>query len=209
MKDQSYVLFGIQRGFLGRLMFPLGDRRKEEIRRIAGSLGLGVAGKRDSQEICFIPDQDHAGFIRRHKDYADTSGEIVTADGNVVGQHGGLEQFTIGQRKGLQAAFGQPRYVIRIEADTRRIVIGTRKELARGELSAVEANWLVQEEFLSHRLSCQAKIRYRSRSYPATVEAGGRDRFRVWFDEPCYGIAPGQAVVLYQDDRVLGGGWIE
>ena len=207
-KDQSYVLFGIERGLLGRLMFPLGDRRKEEIRRIAATLGMRVAGKRDSQEICFVPDQDHAAFIRRHKDYADTSGDIVTADGTIVGKHGGLEQFTIGQRKGLRAAFGRPKYVIRIESDTRRIVIGDREELARGELDACEANWLVGEEFWGRPLRCEAKIRYRSKAYPATVETSGEDRFRVRFDEPCHGIAPGQAVVLYQGERVLGGGWI-
>ncbi len=207
-KDQSYVLFGIRRELLGRLLFPLGDHQKEEIRRIAAGLGMRVAEKRDSQEICFIPDQDHAGFIRRYKGYVDTSGEIVTADGKVVGRHGGLEQFTIGQRKGLQLAFGQPRYVIRIEPDTRRIVIGTREELARRELTAAEANWLVNEEFCSHPWPCQVKIRYRGRSFPATVEASGADRFRVRFDEPCYGVAPGQAAVCYQDNRVLGGGWI-
>jgi tRNA-uridine 2-sulfurtransferase len=207
-KDQSYVLFGVKKDLLGRLMFPLGDRRKEEIRRVAASLGLSVAAKRDSQEICFVPDQDHAGFIRRRKEYVDTSGEIVTSDGKVVGKHGGLEQFTIGQRKGLQLAFGEPRYVIRIEADTRRIVIGAREELARDELTASEANWLVGEEFLSRPFTCQAKIRYRSRSYPATVETSEGGRFHVRFENPCYGVAPGQAVVCYRDERVLGGGWI-
>ncbi len=208
-KDQSYVLFGIKRGLLGRLLFPLGDRRKEDIRRIAADLGLRVAHKPDSQEICFIPNQDHAAFIRRRKDYVDTSGEIVTADGNVVGRHGGLEQFTIGQRKGLQLAFGQPRYVIRIDPDTRQIVIGDREELARGELTAVQANWLVNDDFLGHPFPCQVKIRYRSRSYPATVEVSAGDRVRVRFDKPCYAIAPGQAAVFYQNDRLLGGGWIE
>jgi tRNA-uridine 2-sulfurtransferase len=208
-KDQSYVLFGIQRDLLGRLMFPLGDHRKNEIRRIAADLGLRVAAKRDSQEICFIPDQDHAGFIRRRIGYVDTSGEIVTADGKVVGSHSGLEQFTIGQRKGLHVAFGKPRYVIRIEPDTRRIVIGTQEELAGSELIATDVNWLAAEEFLGHPLRCQVKIRYRGKSFPATVEASGSDRFRARFDEPCYGIAPGQAAVCYQDNRVLGGGWIE
>jgi tRNA-uridine 2-sulfurtransferase len=207
-KDQSYVLFGVKRELLGRLMFPLGERRKEEIRRIAAELGMRVAEKRDSQEICFVPDQDHAAFIRRHKDYVDTSGEIVTTDGKTVGKHDGLEQFTIGQRKGLRAAFGRPKYVIRIEPDTRRLVIGDRDELARGELDALAANWLVGEEVWGRPLRCDAKIRYRSKAYPATVETSGNDRFRVRFDEPCYGVAPGQAVVLYQAERVLGGGWI-
>ena len=144
-KDQSYVLFGIQRRLLPRLMFPVGEHRKEEIRRMAERLGLPVAAKRDSQEICFVPDQDHARFVRQHRGAIDTSGEIVTTDGTVVGRHDGFEQFTVGQRKGLRLAFGEPRYVVRIEPDSRRVVIGTRDELARSELTAAEANWLVGE----------------------------------------------------------------
>jgi tRNA-uridine 2-sulfurtransferase len=208
-KDQSYVLFGIRREILNRLMFPLGDHRKEEIRGMAAQLGLRVAAKRDSQEICFIPDQDHAGFIRRRPDHIDSSGEIVTTEGKVVGRHGGFEQFTIGQRKGLQVALGQPRYVVRIEPETRRVVIGQREELARSELSAAEANWLVDERLIDRPMHCQVKIRYRSRAFPAVVEIIGSDRFHVRFDEPCYAVAPGQAAICYQDDRVLGGGWIE
>jgi tRNA-uridine 2-sulfurtransferase len=208
-KDQSYVLFGIRREMLKRLMFPLGESRKDEIRRIAADLNLRVAAKRDSQEICFIPDQDHAGFIRRRAGYVDTSGEIVTTDGTVVGRHAGVEQFTVGQRKGLRLAFGQPRYVIRIEADTHRVVIGEKRELARNVLSAAGANWLVSEDMLDRPLQCHVKIRYRGLSFPALVETKGKDRFRVQFSEPCCGIAPGQAVVCYFDDRVLGGGWIE
>jgi tRNA-specific 2-thiouridylase len=208
-KDQSYVLFGIRREVLGRLQFPLGEHRKEEIRRIAADIGLRVAAKRDSQEICFVPEQDHAGFIRRYPGHVDTSGEIVTTEGKVVGRHSGFEQFTVGQRKGLQVAFGEPRYVIRIEADARQVVIGRHEELARSELYAAEANWLAEEEMLQHPLDCQVKIRYRSRSLPASVEPTGQERFRVCFKEPCYGVAPGQAAVCYDGDRVLGGGWIE
>ena len=208
-KDQSYVLFGIKRELLGRLKFPLGDRQKDEIRRMAADLGLRVAAKRDSQEICFIPDQDHAGFIRRRPGHVDTSGEIVTIDGKVVGRHNGVEQFTVGQRKGLQVAFGQPRYVIRIEPDTHRIVIGKREDLARSELTAAEVNWLVKEEALGGPLRCQVKIRYRSKSFPATVEVSGSDRIRVQLDEPCYGVAPGQAAVCYKGDQIFLGGWIE
>ena len=133
-KDQSYVLFGIQRHLLPRLMFPLGEHRKEEIRRIAERLGLRVAAKRDSQEICFVPDQDHARFVRQHRGPFDTSGEIVTTDGTVVGRHDGFERFTVGQRKGLRVALGEPRYVVRVEPDTHRVVLGTHEELARGEL---------------------------------------------------------------------------
>ena len=144
-KDQSYVLFGIQRQLLPRLMFPVGEYRKEEIRRIAERLGFTVAAKRDSQEICFVPDQDHARFVRQHRGPIDTSGEIVTTDGTVVGRHAGFEQYTVGQRKGLRLAFGEPRYVVRIEPESHRVVIGAREELARTELTAAEANWLAGE----------------------------------------------------------------
>ncbi len=211
-KDQSYVLFGIRRRLLRRLKFPLGGHRKEDIRGIAGRLGLRVARKRDSQEICFVPDQDHARFVRQRRGEVDTSGEIVTTDGSVVGRHDGLERFTIGQRKGLRLAFGEPRYVVRIEADSRRVVIGTREELARSELTAAEANWLIDEPpdlAKTGPLRCQVKIRYRSRPVDAKVEALPGGRFRVEFDEPRHGIAPGQAAVCYDADRVLGGGWIE
>ena len=237
-KDQSYVLFGIQRHLLPRLMFPVGEYRKEEIRRIAERLGLRVAGKRDSQEICFVPDQDHARFVRQHRPTIDTSGEIVTTDGTVVGRHDGFERFTVGQRKGLRVALGEPRYVVRVEPDTHRVVLGTQEELARGELYAAEANWLTEERGegsgfrvqksqisnpeisnleipLPSPLSslpsfhAQVKIRYRSRPAAATVELLPAGRFHVRFDEPCHAVAPGQAAVCYDGDRVLGGGWIE
>ena len=143
-KDQSYVLFGVPRRLLPRLMFPVGEHRKEAIRAMAQRLRLPVAAKRDSQEICFVPGQDHAQFIRRRRGGADTSGEIITTGGVVVGRHAGFEQFTVGQRKGLRLAFGEPRYVVRIEADSRRVVIGVHDELARNELTAGEANWLVE-----------------------------------------------------------------
>ena len=229
-------------------MFPVGDYQKEEIRRIAQRLGLRVAAKRDSQEICFVPDQDHARFVRERRGPLDTSGEIVTTDGTVVGRHDGFEQFTVGQRKGLRLAFGQPRYVVRIEAASRRVVIGTQAELARSELYAAEANWLAgraegggrraeEEVGCGQRAAdkkseirnpksemsdppsalrpppsafrCEVKIRYRSRAAAATVEPLAGGRFRVCFDQPCYGIAPGQAAVCYDGDRVLGGGWIQ
>jgi tRNA-specific 2-thiouridylase len=206
-KDQSYVLFGVPRRLLGRLKFPIGEHHKQQIRQIAGRLGLRVAEKRESQEICFVPDQEHARFVKQ-RSAIDTCGEIVTTDGTVVGRHDGLEHFTIGQRKGLRIAFGQPRYVVRIEGDTRRVVIGTWDELARRELTAAEANWLV-EPTASAALHCQVKIRYRSPAVEASVEVLPGDRFRVHFAEPCYGVAPGQAAVCYAGERVLGGGWIE
>ena len=206
-KDQSYVLFGVERRFLPRLRLPVGEYQKDEPRRVAAALGLQVAEKKDSQEICFVPDQDHARFVRRHRGEKETAGEVVTTDGTVVGHHDGLERFTIGQRKGLGIAFGQRRFVVRIEPESRRVVVGTREELARNDLTASEANWLIDPPTEPFR--CQVKIRYRSPALAATVEPLAGNRFRVAFDEPCHGVAPGQAAVCYQGDRVLGGGWIE
>jgi tRNA-specific 2-thiouridylase len=206
-KDQSYVLFGIDRRRLERMLLPVGPHTKPSIRGMAAEVGLRVADKRDSQEICFVPDQDHAAFIRRRRGPHDTRGQIVTTDGTVIGRHDGLEQFTIGQRKGLGIALGEPRYVVRIEAATRRVVIGTKAELARSDLTARGANWLIAPPTAA--LRCQVKIRYRSRPISATVTPTADDRFAVHFDEPCEGIAPGQAAVCYDADRVLGGGWID
>ncbi|MEX0677582.1 MAG: tRNA 2-thiouridine(34) synthase MnmA, partial [Pirellulales bacterium] len=143
-KDQSYVLFGIERKYLTRMMLPVGPYHKHEIRRIAGSLDLGVALKRDSQEICFVPSGDHAAFIRRKRGASRSAGQVVTSDGRVVGTHDGLEQFTVGQRKGLGIALGEPRFVIRLERETNRVVLGTKEELATGGLSANRTNWLAE-----------------------------------------------------------------
>lgn len=205
-KDQSYVLFGVARQLLPRLCLPVGEYQKEEIRHMAGQLGLRVAEKRDSQEICFVPDQDHARLVRERQGGQSTAGEIITSDGTVVGRHDGLEQFTVGQRKGLKLAFGQPRFVIRLEPETRRVVIGTREELARTELVATGANWLIEPPQKPFRAT--VKIRYRSQPVAATVEPLAEERFRVVFDDPCHGVAPGQAAVCYEGDRLLGGGWI-
>jgi tRNA-specific 2-thiouridylase len=206
-KDQSYVLFGVDRSLLPRMMFPVGDYRKEEIRRIARQLDLRVADKKDSQEICFVTAGEHADFVRRRAGAEDGCGEIVTTDGAVVGRHEGIEGFTIGQRKGLGVALGEPRYVVRLEADSRRVVIGQRDELARGEFVADRTNWLTPEPTVPFR--CLAQIRYNSKAAPAEIEPLPDGRIRVRFDEPQFGVAPGQAVVCYEGDRVLGGGWIE
>jgi tRNA-specific 2-thiouridylase len=206
-KDQSYVLFGIERRYLARMLLPVGEYRKSEIRRIAASLGLAVAEKRDSQEICFVPSGDHAAFIRRKRARSTTAGQVVTSDGRVVGTHDGLERFTIGQRKGLGIALGEPRFVVRLEKETGRVVLGTKEELATRELTANRTNWLAAEPQSPTR--CQAKIRYNARPAEATIVALPGERLHVAFDEPQYGVAPGQAVVCYEGPRILGGGWIE
>ena len=206
-KDQSYVLFGIDRKLLSRMLLPIGGYQKTEIRRLAEEIGLRVADKKDSQEICFVPDGDHAAFIRGKRGESATAGEVVTSDGTVLGSHEGLEKFTIGQRKGLGIALGEPRFVIRLEPDTNRVVLGTKEELARGELTANRTNWLVQQP--SGSRYCEVKIRYNARPVAASVTVLADNRLRVVFDEPQYGVAPGQAVVCYEGDQVLGGGWIE
>ncbi len=205
-KDQSYALFGIRRELLPRVLFPVGEFTKTQIRQLAHQLGLRVADKPDSQEICFVPDNDYSAFVRRRGGERDTSGEIVDTSGRVVGHHDGYERFTVGQRKGLGIAFGSPRYVVRIEPESRRVVVGTRDELARTWLEADRLNWLVDPVPDSFR--CLAQIRYKHQAAPAVARRVGPDRLRVEFDQPQYGVAPGQAVVLYVGNRVVGGGWI-
>lgn len=208
-KDQSYVLFGIQRQLLSRMLLPVGEFRKTEIRARAEALGLLVASKKDSQEICFVSQGKHGDFIRARRPGQKTAGEIVTTAGQVVGNHDGIESFTIGQRRGLAVAMGEPYFVVRIEPETNRVVIGPKDALAQCEVIAKGANWLTAPPTKPFR--CQAMIRYNS---PATAawcfpsEALDSSEFRVVFDAPRDGIAPGQAVVCYENDRTLGGGWI-
>jgi tRNA-specific 2-thiouridylase len=206
-KDQSYVLFGISPARLDRMLLPIGSYRKPEIRSIAAELGLRVAEKRDSQEICFVPDGRHDEFVRARRGDRDTAGRIITTDGRSVGTHAGIERFTIGQRKGLGVAMGEPYFVVRIDPVTRDVVIGPRAALARHRLAANRTNWLSKPPPGLFR--CQAKIRYNTPPAHAAARVLVDDRLEIEFDEPCYGVAPGQAVVCYDGDRVLGGGWIE
>jgi len=207
-KDQAYVLFGIHRDLLPRMLLPVGGYQKSHIREIAGTIGLRVAEKKDSQEICFVTSGKHDEFVRaRRGSDIDMSGEIVTTGGEVVGRHPGIERFTIGQRKGLGVAFGQPRFVVRIEADTRRVVVGEKHELARCEVFAARSNWLIDPP--ADQFRCEAKIRYNAQPAAATAQALPGDRLRICFDQPQFGVAPGQAAVCFDGDRVLGGGWIE
>jgi tRNA-specific 2-thiouridylase len=205
-KDQSYVLFGIDPSRLGRMLLPVGAHQKPEIRAMAAELGLRVADKRDSQEICFVPPGEHGAFVKQHRGERNTSGRIVTTDGTTVGQHDGIEQFTIGQRKGLRVAMGEPYFVVRIDPVTCDVVIGRRPDLACRTLTADGTNWLVTPP--ADRFRCQAKIRYNTPPADAWARALENSRLEVEFDEPCFGVAPGQAVVCYAGDRVLGGGWI-
>ncbi len=205
-KDQSYVLAGITRDVLDKILFPVGTYSKSEIRELAAQAGLRNAHKPDSQEICFVPDNDYVGFLHRHRDISETEGEFVDPAGRVLGRHPGFERFTIGQRRGLGVTFGEPRFVIRIEPDTRRVVLGTKDDLAANELTAHRLNWLTPN--IPDRLECRAQIRYQHTAAEAVVERLDADRMRVRFHEPQFGVPPGQAVVFYDADRVLGGGWI-
>lgn len=213
-KDQSYALFGIKRKYLQRMLLPVGHYHKPTIRKIAGELGLNVAEKKDSQEICFVTSGHHGEFVRARQDNVDTSGNIVTTHGEVVGTHQGIETFTIGQRKGLGVAMGAPYFVTKIDAQSHDVVIGPIDELGRPSLSAKNLNWLSanlanQIDISGGRsFECLAQIRYNSTAVPAKVDVQG-DRMEARFNQPQNGVAPGQAVVCYEGDRVLGGGWIE
>lgn len=211
-KDQSYALFGIERQRLSRMLLPVGDYDKPTIRRLAGEIGLNVATKKDSQEICFVTQGHHSDFVKakRGAEAESTAGEFVTTDGKVVGKHDGYEAFTIGQRKGLGIALGQPHFVVSIEPATRRVVLGSKDSLMRRGLVAKEINGLTARGLRpGDSFSCNVQIRYNSDAEPATVTVEPNERFVVRFDRPQAGVAPGQAAVIYDQTRVIGGGWIE
>jgi tRNA-specific 2-thiouridylase len=206
-KDQTYVLFGLRRSLLPHLLFPIGDLRKEEVRAMARDMGLCVADKPDSVEICFVPGGDHAAFIRERRPGLDTTGHFVDREGNRLADHEGFEKYTIGQRKGLHYAAGTRRYVLQILPDTHAVVLGDREDLLADRLAASGVNWLIEPP--AAPLRCAAKIRYRHPAAAATAFPAGTGRVLVQFDEPQSAITPGQAVVFYDGNRMLGGGWIE
>ena len=198
-RDQSYFLYGTTREQLDFLRFPLGDLPKNEVRRVAAELGLEVAAKPDSQDICFVPDGDYAGLVKRLRPETEAPGEIVDLDGRMLGRHRGVVHFTIGQRRGIEIG-GQkePLYVIRIEPEQARIVVGPRRALAVEAMRVAEWNWLGEEQ-----REVSVKVRSLAPATPAV-----RDGEWVRFDNAEYGVAPGQAAVLYDGARLLGGGWI-
>ena len=204
-KDQSYVLAGIDRKYLRRMLLPVGGFVKPDIRALAGQVGLKVADKRDSQEICFVTSGKHGEFVRARSN-GNTAGNFVTVDGEIVGKHAGIEAFTIGQRKGLGIALGEPHFVTRIDPETFDVVLGKKEDLCVPTLVAQEVNWLVDRP--TESFSGLAQIRYNSQPVPATINPASTDSFEVEFDQPASGVAPGQLCVIYNEDRVLGGGWI-
>jgi tRNA-specific 2-thiouridylase len=213
-KDQTYFLFGLTQAQLARTLFPLGEMRKADVRRLAHDMQLAVAEKGESFEICFVPNGDYAQFMDaylRQKGVPETraSGEIVTADGRTLGEHGGVHHFTVGQRKGLGIATGEPLYVIATDAQSQRVTVGRNEDLLRASLTARDVNW-VSVAGLHAPVRAAVKIRNRHAAAPATVYPGaGSASAEVRFDEPQRAVTPGQAAVFYDGDVVLGGGWIE
>jgi tRNA-specific 2-thiouridylase len=217
-KDQSYFLFSLRQPQLRRALTPLGTMRKPEIRKIARSLGLKVADKIDSQEICFVPGNDYKAFLRSHLGENEFHrGEIYDVEGNFVGEHDGIELFTIGQRKGLPGGSARPRYVVDLDAQTNRVIVGDVEDLVCDEFEIDRTNWIARElpdedVDSSRRSSAKAdatvKIRYSHPGTPATVTSLENHRARIRLHEPQRAITPGQAAVIYDDDVVIGGGWI-
>jgi tRNA-uridine 2-sulfurtransferase len=208
-KDQSYVLFGMNRAALDHTLLPVGDYEKPAVRAMAEEWKLPVFNKPDSQEICFVPNQDYAGLVQRRTPEKFHEGQLVTSDGRVVGTHEGHQHFTIGQRKGVGVAFGYPIYVTQIDAETNRVTIGSKEELLHTTLVARQMNWLTDRGQRAMNLRCTCKMRYNHQPQPARLTITGADEFEVTFDEPQSAITPGQAVVCFDNDVVLGGGWIE
>ncbi|MBO9575624.1 MAG: tRNA 2-thiouridine(34) synthase MnmA [Sphingobium sp.] len=200
-RDQSYFLFATTQAQLDYLRFPLGGMEKPAVRAIAAELGLAVALKPDSQDICFVPDGDYAKIVRKVRPDADDAGEIVHVDGRVLGAHRGLIHYTVGQRRGLEiGGLAEPIYVVRLDAAEKRVIVGPKAALAVQAARLSEINWLGGD----HSGPLSAKVRSMAKPVPARL-----DGERLVFDGPEYGVAPGQAAVLYTGDQVLGGGWIE
>ena len=206
-KDQSYFLFTLSQAQLAHAMFPVGALQKQEVRDRARALGLPVADKHDSHEICFVPDGDQAAFVERHA-AAPAAGVIRDADGRVVGRHAGVHRFTVGQRKGLGLSSPIPLYVVGIDASAATVTVGPRSALERTTLTASGVNWIAGDAPAAGT-RVTAQIRYRHREAAATLEPFDGDRVQATFDDPQTAVAPGQAVVFYSGDEVIGGGWIE
>jgi tRNA-specific 2-thiouridylase len=198
-RDQSYFLYGTTAEQLDFLRFPLGDLPKSEVRAIAAELGLEVAAKPDSQDICFVPDGDYAALVKRLRPETEAQGEIVDLSGNVIGTHRGVVHFTVGQRRGIEIG-GQrePLYVVRIEPDAQRLVVGPRRALAVEAMRVAEWNWIGEQQ-----RDVEVKVRSLAPPVPARIEEEW-----ISFGQPEYGVAPGQAAVVYDGTRLLGGGWI-
>ena len=207
-KDQSYFLYALTQQQLSQTLLPLGVFNKDRIREMAGDLGLPVASKAESQEICFIPDGDYADFLKAYIPQAAEPGPIVDEQGKILGSHRGILSYTIGQRKGLGVATGEPYYVIALEPAANTVVVGSREATYGDELVASRLNWIAMDR-LEQGITAKAKIRYHHREAEATITPLESDEVYIKFKEPQMAITPGQAVVFYDGDIVIGGGIIE
>jgi tRNA-uridine 2-sulfurtransferase len=211
-KDQTFFLFGLTQPQLARTMFPLGGRLKPDVRNLAREMELSIADKGESFEICFVPNGDYAAFLDAYltskgRPREATHGDLVTVDGQKIAEHAGVHHFTVGQRKGLGVAKGEPLYVISTDPVSQRVTVGSNDHLLRATLIARNVNW-VSWPGLTASARAEVKIRHRHQAAPATISPVG-DNVEVRFDEPQRAVTPGQAAVFYQGDLVLGGGWIE
>jgi tRNA-specific 2-thiouridylase len=211
-KDQSYFLFQLQQDQLQGAMFPVGELTKAEIRELARDIGLPVADKAESQEVCFIPDNDYIGFIERYIEKYPSfaqpqGGEIVRSDGTVIGQHDGIHRFTIGQRRGLGVAVGEPIYVVAIDAYRHQVIVGTKEEVFSRSFYITCNNWIATPS-LDEEIEVEVKIRSRFQPAKARVRPWSQNGALVTFEEPQPAVTPGQAAVFYWGEVVVGGGWI-
>jgi tRNA-specific 2-thiouridylase len=213
-KDQTYFLFGLTQDQLSRTMFPLGEMQKPAVRVMAAEAGLAVATKSDSQEICFIPGGDYNTFLKAYLDeqkeaMPDTAGELVTSTGEVIGHHAGIQSFTVGQRKGLGVTSPDPLYVLAIHPDSHRVTVGSDDDLRSRDLFANRLNWIsIPGLAEGETIRVAAKIRHRHPPAMATLNRVDDTTVHAYFDEPQRAITPGQSAVFYQEDEVVGGGWI-
>ena len=205
-KDQSYVLMGMKREQLERMLLPIGGMEKPETRRLAREKGLPVFDKPDSYEICFVPDNDYRGFLERRAPEAFHAGQVLNRDGRVIGEHPGHQHYTIGQRRGLSVTLGHPIYVVDKDPAANTITVGEREALLAEGLLAGETNWLIEPP--AEPMRCAVKIRSNSPPVPGAVWATGPDELELRFDEPQSAVTPGQAVACYVGEELVGGGWI-
>ena len=212
-KDQSYFLWELTQDQLSRSLFPLGEMSKAQVREVARDHSMAVAEKAESQEICFVPDGNYAGFIDRYLTATDEqqrlpgAGAIVNTAGETIGRHSGIHRYTVGQRRGIGIASSRPLYVVSIDATRNRVVVGNDDELAGKSFTAAGVNWIALDG-PTEPVRAAVRVRYRHTAAPATITPLENHRSKVTFDEPQRAITPGQATVFYRDDEVVGGGWI-
>lgn len=206
-KDQTYALYNLTQHQLSRTLMPVGEYDKDEIRKIAEDIGLLVANKPDSQEICFVPDNDYASYIKKETGKTFPAGNFIDVNGNILGKHKGIIHYTIGQRKGLGLSLGTPAFVLEIRPDTNEVVIGTNEDTFHSKLAADKVNWM-SITGLEGEMKVTAKIRYSHQGAPCILRMTGEDEIECRFQEPVRAITPGQAVVFYDGDIVVGGATI-